>query len=104
MMRMSNSWAFIDSFRSRVKPSPSRGGLGGDGFPVGDGKTHPHPGLPLEGEGDKRLAASSQFVANMLPTPPASARPSPPAPPPHAAAPPPHPPPTPAATGSSTTD
>src|SRR3546814_7444522 len=35
------------------KPSPSRGGLGGDGFPSSPGKTHPHPGLPLEGEGDK---------------------------------------------------
>ena len=36
------------------KPSPSRGGLGGDGFPSSPGETHPHPGLPLEGEGEKR--------------------------------------------------
>ncbi|GAA3932608.1 endonuclease domain-containing protein [Luteimonas lutimaris] len=27
-----------------LKPSPSRGGLGGDGFPPGSGETHPHPG------------------------------------------------------------
>src|SRR3546814_15893660 len=95
MMRMSNSWAFIDSFRSRVKPYPSRGGLGGAGFPVDDGKTHPPPGLPLDGEGYNRLAAPRSFVATMLPTPPASARSSPPAPPPPSAAPSTHtPPPT----------
>src|SRR5690606_19798582 len=35
-----------------LKPSPSRGGLGGDGFPPGSGETHPHPGPPLEGEGE----------------------------------------------------
>src|SRR5690606_36128045 len=40
-----------------LKPSPSRGGLGGDGV-VDDGTTrepHPHPGPPLEGEGAKSL-------------------------------------------------
>src|SRR3546814_8102067 len=36
------------------KPSPSRGGLGGDGFPVSRAETHPHPGPPLEGEGEKK--------------------------------------------------
>jgi ABC-2 type transport system ATP-binding protein len=60
------------------KPSPSRGGSGGDGFPAAQGEPHPHPGLsgpaqragrsdgprgnaaqagpphPLEGEGDKQ--------------------------------------------------
>src|SRR3546814_12992559 len=36
------------------KPSPSRGGLGGDGFPVSRAETHPHPGPPLEGEGEKQ--------------------------------------------------
>ena len=34
------------------KPSPPRGGLGGDGFPVSPTETHPHPGPPLEGEGE----------------------------------------------------
>src|SRR3546814_20097862 len=33
-------------------PSPSRGGLGGDGFPPSPTETHPHPGPPLEGEGE----------------------------------------------------
>ncbi len=33
-----------------LKPSPSRGGLGGDGVESA-GKSHPHPGPPLEGEG-----------------------------------------------------
>jgi len=36
------------------KPSPSRGGLGGDGVDTG-GEHHPHPGLPLEGEGVRIL-------------------------------------------------
>src|SRR5690606_2727800 len=36
------------------KPSPSRGGLGGDGFPASRAEPHPHPGLPLEGEGEER--------------------------------------------------
>jgi len=36
------------------KPSPSRGGLGGDGFPASRAETHPHPDLPLEGEGEER--------------------------------------------------
>ncbi|MGN7725940.1 UDP-N-acetyl-alpha-D-muramoyl-L-alanyl-L-glutamate epimerase [Luteimonas sp. 22616] len=35
------------------KPSPSRGGLGGDGVVALPVETHPHPGPPLEGEGDK---------------------------------------------------
>src|SRR3546814_2904923 len=35
-----------------LKPSPSRGGLGGDGFPPSPTETHPHPGPPLEGEGE----------------------------------------------------
>ena len=39
---------------SALKPSPSRGGLGGDGFPPSPIETHPHPRLPLEGEGDKQ--------------------------------------------------
>src|SRR3546814_11113199 len=43
----------------------SRGGLGGDGFPISRSETHPHPSLPLEGEGDKRLVARDQFVANI---------------------------------------
>ncbi len=34
-----------------VGASPSRGGTGGDGSFVRDRKTHPHPNLPLEGEG-----------------------------------------------------
>src|SRR3546814_9369929 len=40
-----------------LEPSPSRGGLGGDGFPISRSETHPHPSLPLEGEADKRLVA-----------------------------------------------
>ncbi len=36
---------------SRGDSSPSRGGKGGDGSIVNGGKTHPHPNLPLEGEG-----------------------------------------------------
>jgi hypothetical protein len=38
------------------KPSPSRGGLGGDGFPVSRTETHPHPSPPPEEEGEKREA------------------------------------------------
>jgi hypothetical protein len=39
------------------KPSPSRGGLGGDGFDVcpSEDQTHSHPGLPLEGEGETQI-------------------------------------------------
>jgi len=43
-----------------TKPSPSRGGLGGDdGVPsrAATEQPHPHPGLPLEGEGVKRDTA-----------------------------------------------
>src|SRR5690606_39527101 len=39
-----------------TKPSPSRGGLGGDGVPeraAGGEQPHPHPGLPVEGEGEQ---------------------------------------------------
>lgn len=32
------------------EPSPARGGLYGDGF-IGNLQPHPHPDLPLEGEG-----------------------------------------------------
>src|SRR3546814_5297829 len=42
------------STKPALKPSPSRGGLGGDGFPVSRAETHPHPGPPLEGEGEKQ--------------------------------------------------
>ena len=41
------------------KPSPSRGGLGGDGFSRSardSNETHPHPSPPLEGEGAKPRA------------------------------------------------
>jgi hypothetical protein len=43
-----------ESNEAAVKPSPSRGGLGGDGFYPDHGdqdQTHPHAGAPLEGEG-----------------------------------------------------
>ncbi|HEY9540566.1 MAG TPA: endonuclease domain-containing protein [Luteimonas sp.] len=40
------------STKPALKPSPSRGGLGGDGFPPSPTETHPHPGPPLEGEGE----------------------------------------------------
>src|SRR3546814_14961586 len=40
------------STKPALKPSPSRGGLGGDGFPPSRAETHPHPGPPLEGEGE----------------------------------------------------
>src|SRR3546814_6836498 len=40
------------STKPSLKPSPSRGGLGGDGFPPSPTETHPHPGPPLEGEGE----------------------------------------------------
>src|SRR3546814_12131692 len=42
------------STKPALKHSPSRGGLGGDGFPVSRAETHPHPGPPLEGEGEKQ--------------------------------------------------
>src|SRR3546814_10260091 len=34
------------STKPALKPSPSREGLGGDGFPPGPTETHPHPGPP----------------------------------------------------------
>jgi len=36
-----------------LKPSPSRGGLGGDGFPASPSETRPHTGPPPEGEGEQ---------------------------------------------------
>ncbi|TWT20145.1 ATP-binding cassette domain-containing protein [Luteimonas marina] len=46
------------------KPSPSRGGLGGDGVVSGAliaGQHHPHPGPPLEGEGAVRILENVGF-------------------------------------------
>src|SRR3546814_143434 len=34
------------STEAALQPSPSREGLGGDGFPPGPTETHPHPGPP----------------------------------------------------------
>src|SRR3546814_3340632 len=34
------------STKPALKPSPSREGLAGDGFPPGPTETHPHPGPP----------------------------------------------------------
>ncbi len=39
-----------------LQPSPSRGGLGGDGVRDAAQQHHPHPGPPLEGEGVRILA------------------------------------------------
>src|SRR3546814_11547443 len=39
------------STKPALKPSPSWGGLGGDGFPPSPTESHPHPGHPLGGEG-----------------------------------------------------
>ena len=44
---------FVGLLREARKPSPSRGGLGGNGVIATQEQPHPHPGLPLEGEGDK---------------------------------------------------
>ena len=61
-----------------VKPSPSRGGLGGDGVDRGiRTETHPHPDLPIEGEGEGKnqihkrdaIAFAKPIV---LPSPPKS--------------------------------
>src|SRR5690606_35510597 len=57
------------------EPSPSRGGLGGDGVP-GAGlddasEHHPHPGPPLEGEGEEAGAARAHAFASFNSLPPA---------------------------------
>ncbi|MFC3717007.1 UDP-N-acetyl-alpha-D-muramoyl-L-alanyl-L-glutamate epimerase [Luteimonas soli] len=49
-----------------LKPSPSRGGLGGDGFPVGGAEPHPHPGPPPEGEGEKQGGEGSRLHRHAL--------------------------------------
>jgi ATP-binding cassette subfamily F protein 3 len=43
-----------------LQPSPSRGGLGGDGVRDAAQQHHPHPGPPLEGEG-VRILANANF-------------------------------------------
>jgi len=47
------------------KPSPSRGGLGGDGFDsesdLSRPETHPNPGPPLEGEGEKQKGGAEKL-------------------------------------------
>src|SRR5690606_8010935 len=43
------------------KPSPSRGGLGGDGFPPGRAETHPHPGPAPGGTGEERDVEGAQL-------------------------------------------
>jgi len=46
------------------KPSPSRGGLGGDGAKPGKvaaSQHHPHPGPPVEGEGARRILENVGF-------------------------------------------
>jgi hypothetical protein len=47
--------------RDAQEPSPSRGGLGGDGvdwLQRDQRQHHPHPGPPLQGEGEKRRPAT----------------------------------------------
>jgi hypothetical protein len=53
-------------------PPPSRGGLGGDGVARAvmiSRKHHPHPGLPLEGEGEKHVNRDRAPLAFQHPIP-----------------------------------
>jgi hypothetical protein len=47
-----------------TRAARGRTGLGGDGFAVicmvATDQTHPHPGLPLEGEGEKQSGTATQ--------------------------------------------
>src|SRR3546814_6591672 len=50
------------STKPALKPSPSRGGFGGDGFPPSPTETHPHPGPPLEGAGEMPVGSPEQLA------------------------------------------
>src|SRR3546814_15124900 len=58
------------STKPALKPSPSREGLGGDGFPPGPTETHPHPGPPRPAQRAGRPPGLRGSGAPAGPTPP----------------------------------
>ncbi|MEO6689991.1 MAG: type IIL restriction-modification enzyme MmeI [Dokdonella sp.] len=53
--------ALGSSVEPAPKPSPSREGLSGDGVVGNSQQAHPHPGLPLEGEGEQQHALATRI-------------------------------------------